>query len=914
MSDDGDMSRHRLAELMYRQLLLLYPTEFRRDYGAGMLEAFRDRWVIERVRNRQWVALRVWSFALRDLLATAIDERRSHWRSQGTRFDTPKSPKTPKKVEIMYDIWRDVQHALRGFARKPGFVALAIATAAVGIGANAAIFSVVNSVLLRPLPYQQPEQLVFLWETWSDGGRGPAAYPNVIDWREQNDVFEGLVAYQWGSASLQGVSTPVRLRSVNAEANLFSILRAQPLLGRTFLPGEDQLGQPHVVVLSEALWERRFGSDPALLNQTIMLNGESHMVVGIMPEDFQFPAGGPRADLWLPLRLTVNIATTRASHGFAVVGRLADGVSIGSAQLQMDEIARGLAQQYPEDQAGGGVWVRPLREEIVGNIRPLLFVLFGAVGLVLLIACANVGNMLLARAADRSREVAVRAALGAGRGRLIRQFLTESVLLSSAGGLLGILLAYLSLDLLIALGGTQIPRSADIQIDGRVLLFLMSVAVLTGIGFGLVPALLASNTNMVSGLGGSSGRSGTSHRRRVFRNTLVVTEFGLAFVLLLGAGLLVKTLVGLQRVDPGFVTENVLSMRMSVSAEKYPGGTAAGFYREVYERVEALPGVTDVGMNSRLPLQSYGTSGRFALDGVPWGAPGTEPYAQWRLVSSGYFQTIGMPMVQGRDFSKSDDKTAMPVVIINEALARRYFPDEDPVGKVIKTPTAPELFLKPTERHMTIVGLVADVYDAGLHRPPRPILYFPFQQIEQFSELSDMSLVVKAQLSIAGLTGAVRSAVQAVDPGQPVYNVLTMEQIVSDSLSGRRFVSWLFGSFAVVALVLALAGIYGVVSYLVAQRTNEFGVRIALGASPGDVLREVLGGGMLLVGFGLILGIVGSVGSTRLLGGLLFGVTPTDVSTFVVASVLLTVVALAACVVPARRAMRVDPVEALRQE
>jgi putative ABC transport system permease protein len=815
----------------------------------------------------------------------------------------------------LFDVLRDVRHSLRGFRKNPGFVALAVATAAIGIGSNAAIFSVVNSVLLRPLPYEDADRLFFLRETWSGGGWGPASYPNLVDWREQNQVFEELVAFDWrSSTSLQGLGSPVRLRSVSVEAGLFDMLRSRPQVGRTFAPGEDQFGEVPVAVLSFALWERLFGSDPELVGKSVSLNGEPHTVIGIMPAAFTFPAGESQVDLWLPLRLPPNERLARGSHGLGVIGRLVDGVTVEEARIQMSEIARRLELLYPEDQNGGGIWVRPLHEEIVGNVRPLLLVLFGAVGLVLLIACANVGNMLLARATDRNREVALRAAMGATRGRLLRQFLTESLMLSLAGGALGILLAYLSLDVLVALGGAQIPRSASIHIDGRVLVFLMLVALLAGVGFGLAPALFASNTDVQSGLGGTSGRGGASRRRRVFRDTLVVAEFALAFVLVLGAGLLVRTLTNLQRVDPGFATENLLTMRLSLSAEYHSASSAADFYRNVFERIEALPGVTAVGMNSRLPLQGYSVSGRFALDGVPWGEPGTEPHAQWRLVSPGYFETIGKPISRGRGFTKADETNTQPVIIVSEALARRYYQGEDPVGKIIRMPTAPELFLNPEDRRLTIVGMANDVIDAGLHRQPRPILYLPYRQIEQFDLLSEMSLVVKAQLPMSNLVASVRSVVWELDPTQPVYEVKTMEQIVTDSLSGRRFVSWLFGSFAVIAMVLALAGIYGVVSYVVAQRTNEFGVRVALGASPGTVLKEVLSSGMVLVGVGLVLGVAGAMGVTRILSGMLFGVTSMDFPTYVTASVLLSVVALVACVVPARRAMRVDPVEALRYE
>ncbi len=902
------------SESVYRLLLFLYPSDFRLEYGPGMVDAFRDRWMIEHTQKPRWVAVRVWMFAIRDLISSAVEERRSQWRSRTSRNQLPTNPGRRPKIELFHDIWRDIRHAFRGFRRNPGFVALAVATAAIGIGSNAAIFSVVNSVVLRPLPYEKPDQLVFLRETWNDFGWGPASYPNLIDWREQNDVFEFLAAFEWTSTSLQGAGPPVRLETISAEANLFELLGSSPLIGRTFAVGEDHVGAQPVVVLSHFFWERMFASDPAVVGTALNLNGEPHEVVGVMPDGFYFPADAENVDLWLPLRLTTNRVFDRGSHSLAVVGRLAPNISIEAADLQMDEIAGRISELYPEIQGGGGVWVRPLHEEIVGNVRPLLLILFGAVGLVLLIACANLGNMMLARATDRNREVALRLALGAGRRRLIRMFLTESLLLSLLGGTLGVLIAYLSIDALVAFGGAQIPRSASIHLDGRVFAFLLAVASLTGVVFGLAPAVFASSDNLLSGLGGTSGRGGSSRRRRMFRNALVVTEFALAFVLLLSAGLLTRTLMSLEDVEPGFSGENVITMRLSLAADKYPGNSVTRFYSDVLDRVDAIPGVTKLGMNCRLPLQGWGHSGRFQLDGVPWGAPGTEPHAHWRYVSAGYFDAIEMRIVRGRGFSADDDAEGLPVLIINEALARRYYPNEDPVGKIIRMPTAPELFLNPEERRMTIVGIVGDVLEAGLHRPPRPILYFPFKQIEQFELLADMSLVVQTQLPTASLVPSIRSAVQALDPGQPIYDVMTMDQVVSESLSGRRFTSWLFGGFAVVALVLSLAGIYGVVSYLVAQRTNEFGVRIALGASPKAVVSEVLSGGAVLVGIGLALGIVAAVAMSRLISGMLFGVTPTDVPTYALASMMLAAVALAACLVPARRAMRVDPVEALRHE
>jgi predicted permease len=736
----------------------------------------------------------------------------------------------------------------------------------------------------------------------------------VVDWREQNQVFSHLVAYVIASANLQETEAPLRVRSVEAEAGLFEMLGAEPLVGRTFLPGEDKPDRPPVVILGEALWEERYGRESGILGRTIKVNGQFHTVVGIMPARFRFPAGSASAALWLPLRLPDNQAANRASHFLSVTARLARGVDLRRAQAQMSGIARRLEQQYPEAQGGTGLWVRPLHEEVVGRIEPLLWILFGAVGIVLLIACANVSSMLLARAAVRNHEVAVRSALGAGKGRLVSQFLTESILLSGMGGLVGILLAHWAVDVLIALMGVQIPRTSDISIDGTVMGFSMLLTALAGVGFGLIPALLASDADALGELGRGSCRARHSRQRSRMWNILVVGEFALAFILMTAAGLLVRTWVGLTKVDSGMVTENVLTMRMSLPADRYPSGSAEAFYRDVLGRVEALPGVRTAGFTSLIPLQGYGVNGRFELDGQPWGAAGTEPYAEWRIVSPGYFQALGIPIIKGRDVLKRDDKNGPPVVLINETLARQYYPDRDPIGNKIRTPTAPELFLRPKERWMTIVGIVADVKGAGLHRRPRPEIYFPFQQLQQFDLMASMSLAVKAQVPVAGLTGAIRSAVRAVDPGQPVYNIKKMERVVSDSLSGNRMVSWLFGSFAGVALVLALAGIYGVISYMVVQRTREFGLRLALGACPGNVMREVVGRGILLVAAGLALGMPGALALTRIMSGLLYGVTATDIPTYMAVSILLGAVAMAACALPARRAMRVDPIASLRHE
>jgi putative ABC transport system permease protein len=796
----------------------------------------------------------------------------------------------------------DIRFAIRSFAKSPGFTAVAVLALALGIGANAALFSVINAVLLRPLPYRQPQQLVRVYETFLPSGFGSVSLPNFQDWRRQNHVFEHLEAFSTGSMNLQGDANPERIPSVVATAGLFDMLGAQPMLGRTFLPDEDQPGKPEVAVISERLWKRRFAGDPNLLGANITLDGKSTTVVGIMPASFEFPPGNPERTLWLPMQLTPSPRFDRGSHFLAVLGRIKPGQGIESALADMKAIAARIAEQFPRQQKGRSITIRSLQDVLAGNIRPALLVLMGSVGFVLLIACANVANLLLARAASRKREVAVRAALGASRIRLIRQFLTESILLALAGGVVGAFLADLGVQALVALASRQIPRAAEVRLDGTVFLFLLGVCLLCGIIFGLMPAFQSTGRGVQEGLkeGGRSG--GIGGHSEGYRNALVIAEFALALVLLIGAGLLLRSFVALNSVDSGLKAGGVLTVSVSVPQGKYPSGSMwRRFYEPALERIEALPGVRAAGIIRLLPLQNWGTNGDFAIEGRPPAEPGQAPFAEYREISPRYFRAMGIPMVKGRDFSAQDSANSLPVAIINDALARKYFQGQNPVGQKIQW-----------DSWTTIVGVAGSIRQAGLDRDPLPELYFPAAQ--RPDAISGMTLAISSSVEPTSLTRPIESAIHSVDPSQPVFGVKTMERVVADSLSSQRLYVWLLGVFAAIALILASAGIYGVMSYLVTRRTQEFGVRMALGASTSDILRMVLRQSLMLIAVGVAIGLVGAFAVTRVLTNFLFGVKPTDLATFGAVSLVLIVVALIATYLPALRATKVDPMVALRYE
>jgi putative ABC transport system permease protein len=785
--------------------------------------------------------------------------------------------------------------------KRPGFTFVAVLTLALGIGANSAIFSVVNAVLLRPLPYKDSEQIVDVYESLPQGGKGSVSVPNLKDWREQNEVFEAIAAYDWASFNLQAQEQPERIVGVSVSAEFFDVLGVAPQLGRTFQKGEDTAGNERVVVIADALWRKNFGGDPSIVGKNIQVGGVDHTVVGVMPPQFKFQT----AQMWLPLVFGERQLANRGSHAYSTVARLKPGVTVAQAQAEMSAIARRLEQAYPDTQQGRGVALIPVQEDQVGYMRPALFVLLGAVGFVLLIACTNVANLLLARAASRRREIAIRTALGAGRGRLIRQFLTESVLLSVLGGLFGMLIAKWGTDALVSLATGYIPSTVEINLDWRVVGFTLALSLLTGMVFGLAPALQISKTDVQEALK-EGGNSGSSPRGNWLRSLLVVAEVASALVLLVGAGLLIKSFTRLQSIDPGFRSENVLTMKLALPDTKYNSQPAAtAFYKQLLERVETLPGVESAGVINLLPVQQSGTNGEIEVEGQEPAQPGKSPLVEVRTASPDYFRALGIPLVAGRFFNAADEEKSAQVVIVNEKFARRLIPNQDPLGKRIKTDTGGPI---------TIVGVVGDVKQSGLTAEVRPELFSPYTQAFWPGMNQNMSLVVRTSHDPASLTAAIRKEVLAVDPAQPVYGVQTMEAVLGRAVSYQRLNMQLLGIFAALALLLAVIGIYSVMSYLVTQHTREIGIRMALGAQPRDVLKLVLGQGMILTLVGIGLGLLGAFMLTRLMSSLLYGVTATDPLTYVVVSALLVFVALFACYVPARRAMKVDPMVALRYE
>ena len=812
----------------------------------------------------------------------------------------------------MQTLWQDLRYGFRTLMRKPGFTTVAIIALALGIGANTAIFSVINSVLLKPLPYKDSDRLVTINHDYPKINlKASVSAIGYTHYRDNAKSFESVAAISGGSFNLTGGGDPERLNGSPVTHNFFSALGASAELGRVFLPEEDQPGKNKVVVLSHAFWQRRFGGDRSLVNKNITLNDESYTVVGVMPPSFQFGREfGQVVDLWTPIAFTPEqLSYNRLTNEFLfVIARLKPGVTIQQAQAELDTIAANLRRQYLPWAATRSEWgltTESLRELVIGEIRSALWILMGIVGLVLLIACANVANLLLARAADRQKEMAIRTAVGAGRWRVIRQLLTESALLAVMGGAVGLLLAYLGVDTLVKVNQAQIPRAYQIALDWRVLAFTLGVSLLTGIIFGLVPALQISKTDLHETLK-EGGRTGSSGARAWVRNTLVVLEMALALVVLVSAGLLMRSFWRLQQVNPGFAPQNVLAMSLGLPMTKYKEpAQRANFYRELLQQIRALPGVQAAGATSILPMGGDNSSGSFQIEGrvVPQGQ--SSPHGDRWAATTDYFSTMKIPIIRGRFFDDRDTMESQPVAIIDETMARKYWPDEDPVGKRI---TFQSRDGNPIWRE--IVGIVGHVKHKGLEGESRVQYYIPHSQVQN----SEMNLVVRTTTDPASLTGAVRGAISGLDKDLPVFRVKTMEQFVMDSMATRRFAMTLVGIFASVALALAGVGLYGVLSYSITQRSHEIGVRMALGARAADVLRLVVGQGMLLALAGVVLGSAAAFLLTRLMANLLFNVTPSDPLTFATIAFLLTLVALLACFVPALRATKVDPIEALRYE
>ena len=805
----------------------------------------------------------------------------------------------------MNTLVQDVRVAVRSLPKDWSFTIVVVLCLALGTGATTAMFSIVDAVLLRPLPYPEPEHLVRLYDQLTiDNRTWIGAVPSAIylDWRRQSTLFEQLVAYDPTSMNLANDGPPQRLTAVHATANLFAALRVKPVLGRGFLPSDGQLNAPLVAVLSYALWRGRFGGDRAILGRTITLDDAPYTVIGVMPRAFTFPV--TRAtDVWVPRRFTPAEEARSSNQFLQVAGRLKPAATIVAARAQMNQIAARLTQEYPGGRASHTVRLLSLYESLFGRARPGLFVLLGASALVLVVACVNVANLFLSRTAARRREVAVRYALGARRGHLVRQFLTEGIVLSLVGALAGLGVAHFGVRALTALAFEEIPRARSVTFDPGVFTFLLVVAVTTGVGFALVPALQGSSVDLRDGLseGGRHGSGSRSQQR--FRNVLVLVEIALALVLTVGAALLLKAFVRLEATPYGLTTDHVLTLHVSIAAQKYKSRLSDRFYRPVLERVAALPGVAAAGWVSLLPLQEYWSNGNFTIAGRPPALRGQEPFSEFRWASAGYFAALRIPIREGRNFSDRDEAGAPPVVIINAALAHKYFPQENPIGQRLVLDTLV----------LTIVGVIGDVRGAGLDQKPMPEMYFSYRQASEYVP-NTMTLVIRATVPPTSLTPAISGAVRSVDPAQPIYDVETMDQVVSESLVNRRLYLRLLGAFAGMALVLAAAGIYGVTSYLVTQRTREIGIRVAIGAGAASVVRQVVCQGAKVAALGTLVGLVSAYGLTRLLASLLYGVSATDPAVFGGVAALLMGVALVACYIPARRATRVDPTIALRSE
>jgi len=812
---------------------------------------------------------------------------------------------------MMGNLVQDLRYGFRMLAKSPGFTVVAVLTLALGIGANSAIFSVVNSVLLAPLPYPGASRLVSVYQKTADGNYNVFSTPNFLAWRDQMRVFEQFAAVRPAAFNLSGGDKPERIIGANVSVGMFPLLGVNPVLGRMFLDQEDQPAGRRVVILSYGFWQRRFGGDPNVLGKPLTLSGASYTVVGVMPRGFTLPQGDH--ELWAPLQLNpadVNGAS-RGIHWIWGLARLRPGISPEQAQKEADNVAHRLGQEYPQTDAGQGLLLVPLIDDVVGNVRPVLWILLGAVGLVLLIACANVANLLLARASVRQREIAVRAALGASRPRTVCQLLTESFLLAVLGGTIGLAIAFRSVPALVSLApAASIPRVEDIAVDGKVLIFTLIMTLMTGLVFGVVPALQASKCDLNETLkqAGRSSDSNLGHRR--VRSALVVSEVAVAVMLLVGAGLLLRSFVRLRNVNPGFNVGHILSLQISVPGSKSSVEQLTEFRRQVVERVAALPGVASAALTRDLPLNGVDPSLFFSIEGRPPVAPGKEPVARWRMTTPGYFRTLGVSLLAGRDFTDQDTPTSDGVAIISQAMAKQYWPNEDPVGKVIR-PGYPGV-----TKLCTIVGVVGDVRQwLAIDEPPTA--YYPYSQIPASLGpiiFGRVTLVVRAASDPSSLANAIRQEIHSIDGDAPVYQVSSMDQLLASAAASTRFQMVLLGIFAAVGLLLAAVGIYGLISYSVTQRTREIGVRMALGAGPGDVLRMVVRQGVILSLMGVGAGLAAALGLTRLMSSLLYGVTPTDFATFGFVPFGLMAVAALASYIPARRATKVDPMVALRYE
>jgi putative ABC transport system permease protein len=807
------------------------------------------------------------------------------------------------------DVLQDVRYGLRMLAKNPGFTCIAVLALALGIGANTAIFSVVDAILLKPLPYKNPDQLVVIWENATHLGfpKNTPSPANFLDWRQQSTVFAGMAAFAERSFNLTGVGEPERLDGRRVSANLFDLLGVKALIGRTFVADEDKPGTK-VAIINESLWKRRFGSDPAVIGRALTLNGESYTVVGVVPRSVRLPAfGNWRDQVWVPLAFSSEEAANRGDHFLEVIARMKPGVTLQKARTEMQTIAARLAQEYPKFNLRIGSVVNPLSEEIVGDMKPALLILLGAVAFVLLISCANVANLLLARAAARQKEIALRLALGADRARLTKQLLVESLLLSLIGGGVGLGLAYLGLEILTRFIPQDLAQAENIAIDGKVLLFTLLIAVVTGLLFGLAPASQASHFNLNDTLKEGGRDSGAGTRGKRLRSSLVIAEVAVSFILLIGAGLLINSFLHLRNLDPGFRVDHLLALNVDLSEVKYPDNARrTAFFDEVVRRVQALPGVRSVAVAGNLPFTYNGDSMGIAVEGIPDPAPDEWPDVIYRAVGPGYFGTMGIPLLRGRDFNEHDTMSSTMTVVVSEKTAQHYWPNDNPIGKRLKPGSTTS-----QGPWRTVIGVVKDVRQNDFIAEPKMQMYLDYRQL---TSLTPNALVIRTAVDPLSLAGSVRNAIWAVDKDQTVANIDSMGNIVAGAIARQRFSMLLLAVFAGLALVLAAVGIYGVMSYSVAQQTREIGIRIALGAKRSNVLGMTLTQGLRLIGAGLLLGLVGALLLTRVMSSLLFGISATDPLTFLGISLVLLAVALLATYLPALRATKVDPMIALRAQ
>lgn len=811
----------------------------------------------------------------------------------------------------------DLKFAFRLLLKNPGFTAVAMVALALGIGANTAVISLVNALLIRPLPYHEPARIVLMLEHFRSQHLDaiPVSAPEFVDYHKNSRSFDRMAVFQSSTFNFAGGDRPERIFGAVGSAELFDVLGVKPIRGRTFAAGDCTAGHDDVLVISERLWKRRFNHDSHIVGSKILANGRSFTIIGVMPASFDFPISvfgiqgvqfGEQADVWQPLAFTESELKIRYSRSYAIVARLAPGISARQGQAELDTITATMRKSYPNNYPQDdsfGVTAFPLNEVVLGPMKPLLLILVAAVFLVLLIVCANLTTMMLARAAAREREMGIRVALGAGRWRLLRQVLVESVFLSLSGGVAGVLLGIWALDLLKTLGTQTVPRLGEVNLDWHVLITTFVIAVGTGIIFGVVPGLVSGDPNLTETLKEGGRGSSSGARRTRLRQALVVAEVALALVLLANAGLLIKSFLQLQRVNAGFNPRNALTVEISLPSLTYPDNAAqARFYTEVEKRIAAWPGIKNAGFTNILPMSGTNSDASFDIEGRASSDKDPSPDEEFRLISPGYFEAMEIPLLQGRYFRESDNANAPPVTIINAALAKRYWPNEDPLGKRIKISAS-----AMKEKWATIIGVAGNVRHRGLDDDPLPEYYAPITQTSN----DRATLIVRSVQDPVALTSAVRTAVREVDPTQPIAHVRTLEQVISDSVAPRRLAVWLLALFAAMALALASIGIYGVMSFLVVQRTHELGVRMALGAQRRDILRLVVGHAAKLVLAGTIIGLTFAFATTHLLAAMLYHVSPHDLTTFALVTIALGAIALLASYIPTSRVIRSDPMLAL---